>query len=160
MLAKHGYISFPVPPSSFLVRKSCLHLRARASSLQSFSNEDKKYKGPGIKCSNPTHARSGDAKYPMTFQVEWSKEWPCYIKGSTAHHYWCSICQAERLCGHQGRKDIKRHIGSDGRVQKVEAVRSSGKIQNFFNVTSSVDQMTALEAKFRKAEVKVAKQHG
>ena len=34
-------------------------------------------------------------------------------------------------------------------------MRSSGKIQKFFNVAPSVDKMTTLEAKVRRAEVKV-----
>ena len=45
-------------------------------------------------------------------------------------------------------------MGLDGHSKKVEAVRSSGKIQKFFNVAPSVDSMTALEAKVRRAEVK------
>ena len=128
---------------------------ARCSSPQYSSDENGEYEGPSIKRSNPTRAKSGAAKYLTTFQVEWSKEWPCITKGSTAHHYWCSICRVERSCGHQGRKDIERHMGSDGHVKKVEAVRSSGKIQKFFNVAPSVDRMTALEAKVRRAVVKV-----
>ena len=102
---------------------------ARCSSPQYSSDENGEYEGPSIKRSNPTRAKSGAAKCLTTFQVEWSKEWPCITKGSTAHHYWCSICRVERSCGHQ--KDIERPIGSDKQVKKVEAVRSSGKIQKF-----------------------------
>ena len=46
-------------------------------------------------------------------------------------------------------------MGSDGHGKKVEVVRSGGKIQKFFNVSPSVDKMTALETKVRRAEVKV-----
>ena len=128
---------------------------ASCSGPQYSSGENGDYEGASIKRSNPTRGKSDAAKYLTTFQAEWSKEWPCITKGSTAHHYRCSICRVERSCAHQGRKDIERHIGSDGHVKKVDAVRSSGKIQKFFNVASSVDKMTALEAKVRRAEVKV-----
>lgn len=46
-------------------------------------------------------------------------------------------------------------MGLEGHAKKVEAVRSSGKIRKFLNVAPNVDKMTTLEAKVRRAEVKV-----
>ena len=51
--------------------------------------------------------------------------------------------------------DTEQYTGTDGHAKKVEAVRSSGKIQKFFIVAPSVDKMTVLQAKVRRAEVKI-----
>ena len=46
-------------------------------------------------------------------------------------------------------------MGLDGHVKKEKAMTSGGNIQKYLNVTPSVEQMTAYEAKDRMAEVKV-----
>ena len=101
------------------------------------------------KAKNPKRAKSGAATYQTSFKSDWSKEWPFITKGSTNHHYWCSICRVERLCSHQGKRDIERHIKSESHVKKTQAVKSSKRINTFFTTAPSVDSMTPLEAKVR-----------
>ena len=102
---------------------------------------------PRAKRRNPARAIAGAATYLISFQQGWSADWPFITKGSTSHHFWCSICRVERSCGHQGKKDIERHVLSESHTKKTKDVRSSGRITTFFNQTSSVGSMTQLEMK-------------
>ena len=100
-----------------------------------------------IHVTSSDRAKSGAAKYLTKFKPEWTKQWPFIASGSTTHHFWCNICRVERSCGHQGRRDIERHIGSEGHIKKAKDVKSSKKIKTFFTAAPTVDTMTPLEAK-------------
>ena len=108
------------------------------------------------KRSSSSRAKSGAATYLTSFKESWSKEWPFVRKAITAYYFWCDICRVERSCGHQGRKDVEQHLESASHRDKVEAIRSSQRIQQYFHATPSIDSMTPLEVKVRRAEVKVA----
>ena len=45
---------------------------------------------------------------------------------------WCNLCRVERCCGHQGRKDVERHISSDGHTKKTKDLWSNQQIRSFF----------------------------
>lgn len=102
---------------------------------------------PRAKRSNPDRAKAGAATYLSSFQQGWSSEWPFITKGSTNHHFWCSICRVERSCGHQARKDVERHVLSDSHLKKTEDVRSSKKLSNYFSPATSLSSMSQLELK-------------
>ena len=127
--------------------------RPRAVVLSSNSDsdsEERQQKG------TKARTKSGAATYLSSFKELWSKEWPFIRKGTTVFHFWCDVCRAERSCGHQGRTDVERHVMSYGHREKVRAVKSSYRIPQYFTAAPTVDSMTLLEAKTRRAEVKVA----
>ena len=119
-------------------------------------SEDTDTEQKRLKGSNSSRAKSGAATYQTSFKESWSKEWPFIRKATTAYYFWCDICRVERPCGHQGRRDVERHVASASHRVKVEAVRSSQRIQQYFHTAPSIDSMTPLEVKVRRAEVKVA----
>lgn len=123
--------------------------------VTSSSPSDSEEEGTGVKRPNPDRAKSGAATYLSSFRAEWSKEWPFITKGSTKHHYWCSICRVECSCAHQGRTDLERHVSSEAHVKKASDLRTNTKINSFFSSVPSVANMSALEAKVRRAEVKM-----
>uniref|UniRef100_UPI00358FBD41 uncharacterized protein isoform X3 n=1 Tax=Myxine glutinosa TaxID=7769 RepID=UPI00358FBD41 len=96
--------------------------------------------------SNPARAHSGAATYRTSFKTTWTSEWPFITRGSTSYHYRCSICRVERSCGHQGRRDIDRHVNSEGHANKAD-VRYNKNIQNTFKTEPQVDSMIPLGGK-------------
>ena len=127
--------------------------RPRAIALSSDSDSDSE--GQLEQKSSHSRAKSGAATYLSSFKDSWSKEWPFIRKGTTVYHFWCDVCRAERSCGHQGRRDVERHVLSSGNQEKVRALKSSHRIPQYFTAAPTVDSMTLLEAKTRRAEVKV-----
>lgn len=97
-------------------------------------------------------SKAGAATYRSTFQKYWNKEWPFIKKGTTINHFWCTICRVERSCAHQGRRDVERHVDSEGHSKKTEELRMNQKVSNFFPPSSS---LSTLESKVRHAEVKM-----
>ena len=103
-----------------------------------------------------SRAKAGAATYLTRFKDTWSKEWLLIRKETTLYHYWCYICRAERNYGQQGRRDVETHVMSAGHLENVKAIKTSQTIPQFFHMAPTVDSMTQLESKTRRAEVKVA----
>ncbi|KAK6466758.1 hypothetical protein HHUSO_G35875 [Huso huso] len=107
--------------------------------------------------SGKSRTKCGAATYKSKFQPGWTTEWPFIKKGLTQHHFWCEICRTENACYHMGHADVERHIESESHQRKVKAVEQSQQITKFtVNTAPKVDNMTQLEAKARRAEIKVA----
>ena len=85
-------------------------------------NDNPGYNTPEKKKSK---ASSGAAKYGTTYDPAWTDEFHYIHKGTTAGHFWCSICRVERSCSHQGKTDVKRHIESEGHQRKMKAADSN-----------------------------------
>ena len=56
---------------------------------------------------------------------------------------------------HQGRTDVESHVSSKGHTKKVRDMRTNTKIHSYFVSVPSVTNMSSLEAKVRRAEVKM-----
>jgi len=55
----------------------------------------------------------GAAVYKSKFQRDWQKKWPCVTPvKDRPHHFYCTPCSKAVSCGHQGEKDVKRHMDS------------------------------------------------
>ena len=55
----------------------------------------------------------GAAVYKSKFQSEWQKKWPCItpVKSKPSFFY-CTVCSKSTSCGHQGERDVTRHMAS------------------------------------------------
>jgi len=49
------------------------------------------------------------------FKKEWKNKWP-FIScvSGLPHHLRCNVCSKELSCNHQGIKDVKDHIATQG----------------------------------------------
>ena len=56
---------------------------------------------------------SGAAVYNSSFQASWTKKWP-YIKPvkSDTKSFQCTFCSKIFSCGHQGERDVTRHVAT------------------------------------------------
>ena len=55
---------------------------------------------------------TGAATYTSRYQASWHKKWPCKTRKDNPHAFECIICLRTMNCGHQGKKDVSRHIAS------------------------------------------------
>lgn len=92
-------------------------------------------------------ALCGAATYRCTFNNEWTKKWPFISTGSLSTHYWCSVCQVENTCSHQGVTDIERHNKSKSHLQKQQCLQSNLTTDTFAVAFSSVASMSNQEVK-------------
>jgi len=81
-------------------------------------SSDSDSEGPQQKDSSSC-AKSGAATYLSSLRSRGARNG----KGTTVYQLWCDVCRAERSCGHQGRRDVERHMLSRGYLEKVRAVR-------------------------------------
>ena len=85
---------------------------------------------------NPSHTSSrnlkftrkyqGAAVYKSKFQSEWQRKWPCItpLKDKRSYFY-CTVCAKAVSCGHQGEKDVKRHMESELHKKNVNSVKDT-----------------------------------
>ena len=66
-----------------------------------------------------------------------------------------SMCLVEHSCTHQGRTDLEHHVSSEAHVKKARDVRMNTKISSYVASVPSVANMPPLEAKVRRAKVKM-----
>ena len=89
-------------------------------------------------------AKTGSATYQVKFKKEWQKIWPSITAGTTPHYFWCNICRVERKCSHMGKRDIIRHINSDGHQKKQKDIQTNQSVKSHFQQRTT---MTPLETK-------------
>lgn len=82
-----------------------------------------------------TRKFAGASVYKSSFQACWQKKWPCIKPVKNDQHcFQCTVCSKTLSCGHQGERDVTRHIASVQHKRNSKAVSSTPTL-NF--VTSS-----------------------
>ena len=83
---------------------------------------------------------TGAAVYQSGFQACWQKKWPCIkpVK-SDPHSFQCTVCFKAISCGHQGERDVSRHIASVQHQRKAKAVKSTPTLS--FTTSSAKDKV-------------------
>lgn len=71
-----------------------------------------------------TRKYQGAAAYKSKFQLQWQKKWPCITPmKEKPNYFYCTVCSKSVSCGHQGEKDVKRHMDSDFHKKNVSSVK-------------------------------------
>lgn len=82
--------------------------------------------------SIPVHTRKakfmrkyqGAAVYKSKFQLEWQRKWPCITSmKDKPNYFYCTVCAKTVSCGHQGEKDVTRHMDSVLHKKNVSSVQ-------------------------------------
>ena len=69
---------------------------------------------------------SGASIYKSKFQAGWQKRWPCVTPvNNNPHSFHCTLCKKVVSCGHQGERDVTRHIASVQHKRNAEAVKTT-----------------------------------
>ena len=79
-----------------------------------------------VESSNTKFTRKyqGAALYKSKYQNEWHKKWPCITPLKDKRNYfYCTVCGKAVSCGHQGEKDVRRHMESELHKKNVESVK-------------------------------------
>ncbi|KAL5019174.1 hypothetical protein ScPMuIL_004896 [Solemya velum] len=92
----------------------------------------------------------GAAEYKTKFRKEFVQKYPFIAPVSDVHHYRCNVCAKTLSCGHQGERDIKRHIDGDMHKKADKVATSQQSIFKLF------EQKSTLNEKVIRAEVKTA----
>lgn len=87
---------------------------------------------------------TGVAVYKSSFRAVWQKKWPCITPVKTdPHSFHCTICFKALSCGHQGERDVTRHIASVQHQRNAKAVKSTPTITSFASSSSVNDKVHA-----------------
>lgn len=71
-----------------------------------------------------TRKYQGAAVYKSKFQLEWQRKWPCITPlREKPNYFYCTVCAKAVSCGHQGEKDVKRHMDSVLHKKSVSSVK-------------------------------------
>ena len=71
---------------------------------------------------------TGASTYKSKYQVGWQK-WPCVTPVKDKPHLFrCTLCCKEVSCGHQGERDVTRHIASVLHQRSAKAVKSTASL--------------------------------
>lgn len=91
---------------------------------------------------------SNSKKYSSRYQIEWRKQWP-FIQPATGSetNFFCTVCNRQVSCAHQGIKDVERHIKSSMHESAALQLRKQPKL-NF--VSSTDDKVIRSEVDFTK----------
>jgi len=94
---------------------------------------------------------TGAAVYKSAFQACWQKKWP-YVKpvNDDPHSFHCTVFFKAISCGHQGERDVTRHIAS---VQHQRSAKAMNTPTLSFTTGSSKDKTTRTEIKIANALV-------
>ena len=88
---------------------------------------------------------TGAATYKSRFQASWQKKWPCIkARRDNPHAFECIVCLRTMNCGHQGEKDVSRHIAS---VQHQQNARGMKNTTTLSFPSSSVRDKVYISAK-------------
>ena len=71
-----------------------------------------------------TRKYQGAAVYKSKFQLDWQRKWPCITPVKDKRNFfYCTVCGKVVSCGHQGEKDVKRHMESELHKKNVVSVK-------------------------------------
>ena len=87
---------------------------------------------------------TGAAAYKSAFQACWQKKWPCIkpVKNDQ-YSFQCTVCFKALSCGHQGERDVTRHIASVQHQQNSKAVTSTPTLN--FAASSAKDKVLHIQ---------------
>ena len=72
---------------------------------------------------------TGASTYRSKFQANWQSKWPCIVSVKGKPHFFrCTLCSKEVSCGHQGERDVTRHIASVLHQRSAKAVKSTATL--------------------------------
>ena len=76
--------------------------------------------------STSTKKYTGAATYKSKFQPSWHKKWPCIkARRDNPHAFECTVCLRTMNCGHQGEKDVSRHIASVQHQRNAKGMKNT-----------------------------------
>ena len=86
-------------------------LKVIGESSKKDDDDEVQYPSPKRKKVESVRKYSGAAIYKSKYQLNWQMKWPCVVpvKGDS-YSFRCTVCYKVLSCGHQGEKDVKRHI--------------------------------------------------
>jgi len=69
---------------------------------------------------------SGAAIYKTKFNTTWQQAWPFIspVKHDP-HSFHCGVCMKKMSCGHQGERDVARHVDSAQHQKGVKAMQNT-----------------------------------
>jgi hypothetical protein len=61
--------------------------------------------------ANKKKRYTGSFLYKASFNLQWTKTWPCIVASKESKHsFCCTLCNKTLSCGKQGVADVKRHV--------------------------------------------------
>ena len=73
---------------------------------------------------------SDAALYQSSFQASWQKRWPCVVPvKDNLHSFRCTLCSKVVSCGHQGERDVTRHIASAQHQQNARTLKGTAPLR-------------------------------
>ena len=89
----------------------------------SLSVDEEQSSGPPLKKKKTAGKWRGAAIYKTKFNHSWQKKWPfLYVVKEDPHSCHCSVCNNRVSCGHQGERDIIRHIDSQSHKKNAKGL--------------------------------------
>ena len=66
---------------------------------------------------------AGAATYGSKFNPDWTRMYPCVSRGhqDNTYSFYCSICEKDVSCHHQGLADVKRHCVNATHIKLAKA---------------------------------------
>ena len=77
-----------------------------------------------------TRKYQGAAVYKSKFQLKWQKKWPCITPlKDKPNYFYCTVCAEAVSCGHQGEKDVTRHMESELHEKNISSVKHTAPLK-------------------------------
>jgi hypothetical protein len=71
--------------------------------------------------ANKKKRYTGSFLYKASFNLQWTKTWPCIVASKESKHsFCCSLCNKTLSCGKQGVADVKRHVERYSHLKNVK----------------------------------------
>ena len=76
--------------------------------------------------------KTGAAAYGTKYKPVWRKNFPFVSRGhkDTVYSFYCSVCERDVSCSHQGVADIKRHEKCESHHNMVSMVASNSTLSS------------------------------
>jgi hypothetical protein len=71
--------------------------------------------------ANKKKRYTGSFLYKASFNLQWTKTWPCIVASKESKHsFCCTLCNKTLSCGKQGVADVKRHVERYSHLKNVK----------------------------------------
>ena len=79
-----------------------------------------------------TRKFQGASIYKSKFQRHWQEKWPCVTPSKiNPYSFYCTVCSKPVSCGHQGERDVTRHIASSQHQKLSKALEKTPTLETF-----------------------------
>ena len=85
----------------------------------------------------------GTAAYGTKYNKEWESKFPfiCHGKTDAIYSFYCTVCQKDVSCRHQGVSDVKRHEQCNSHNNRLKSMENNSRLDKmgFVPIGSATD---------------------